>query len=353
VDETRENHIVSAWEARMNEAAVAHGGDLDAARRRFPDAPEPWIDLSTGINPIAYPLPPLAPEVWARLPQKSDLRSLELAATRAYRIAPGAELVAAPGTQALIQWLPRLFPAKRVGILQTTYEEHAATWRASGATVERVGDVSALADFDVGVLVNPNNPDGRLIAPADLQPLARLFAAKEGLLVVDEAFMDGAADRSLAPHLPERGAVILRSFGKIFGLAGLRLGFALTGPEFARTLRQALGPWPVSGSAIRIGSQALRDEDWLTRATERLSGDAARLDDLLGCAGFNISGGTPLFRLAGRPDAAGWFERLGRAGILVRRFEERPDQLRFGLPGSDAAWQRLSTVLVPAETKRT
>jgi cobalamin biosynthetic protein CobC len=328
-----------------DERAPAHGGDLDGARRRFPDAPQPWVDLSTGINPIGYPVPPLEPELWAQLPQQSDLRSLEAVAACAYRIAPGAEIVAAPGTQTLIQWLPRLLSAKRVGILATSYHEHAATWRASGAAVETVSELSALADFDVSILVNPNNPDGRLIAPADLQPLAQHFAGKGGLLIIDEAFMDVAPDQSFAPHLPGRGGVMLRSLGKIFGLAGLRLGFAITGPEFARTLRQALGPWPVSGPAIGVGTLALQDSHWLMRAIERLARDAARLEEMLGGAGFTVGGGTLLFRLAADPNAAGWFDRLGRAGILVRRFDERPEQLRFGLPGSDAAWERLATVL--------
>jgi cobalamin biosynthetic protein CobC len=343
-----QDNIVSAWEERMNERAVAHGGDLDRARRRFPDAPEPWIDLSTGINPSAYPLPPLAPDVWIRLPQSGDVAGLEMVAAGAYGAAPGGQIVAAPGTQALIQWLPRLFAAKRVGILQTTYEEHAAAWRGTGAVVENVKEPSALAEFDVAILVNPNNPDGRLIAPADLTSLAQHFAASGGLLVIDEAFMDVAPGQSFAPHLPGRGTVILRSFGKIFGLAGLRLGFAITGPDFTETLRGALGPWPVSGPAIRVGTLALQDRHWLTRATERLARDAARLDEMLDGSGFTVCGGTILFRLVAHPDAARWFERLGRAGILVRRFDERPDQLRFGLPGSDEAWQRLSAVLVRA-----
>jgi cobalamin biosynthesis protein CobC len=337
----------------MNETAVAHGGDLEAARRRFPDAPEPWIDLSTGINPVAYPLPPLTPDVWARLPQTDELRRLEAVAARIYRAAPGAEVIAAPGTQALIEWLPRLFQARRVAILDTTYREHQATWRTCGAVVENVRRLTALTDADVGILVNPNNPDGRLIAPADLAPIAQHFAANGGLLVIDEAFMDMAPDQSFAPHLPERGSIVLRSFGKIFGLAGLRLGFALAGPEFAPRLREALGPWPVSGPAIRIGCQALADEPWLTRATERLSRSVVRLDDLLASAGFRIRGGTRLFRLAAHPQARGWFGRLGRAGILVRVFDERPDELRFGLPGSDEAWTRLSAVLADGGTKRT
>ena len=332
----------------MNEQAIAHGGDLDWARRRFPDAPEPWIDLSTGINPVAYPLPPLASELWTRLPQASDLRELESVAARAYRVAPGAEVVAAPGTQALIQWLPRLFPAKRVGILETTYREHDATWRGSGAAVATVREIGALAKFDVGVVVNPNNPDGRLIAPANIDAVAHHFAGKRGLLILDEAFMDACPDQSYASHLSGRGAIILRSFGKIFGLPGLRLGFAIAAPELAGTLRQALGPWPVSGPAIRIGALALTDADWLARGVARLARDVARLDTLLIHAGFEVIGGTSLLRLARHTDPVGRFGRLGRAGVLVRRFDERPDQLRFGLPGSEPAWNRLEQALLLA-----
>jgi cobalamin biosynthetic protein CobC len=329
----------------MDERAPGHGGDLDGARRCFPDASQPWIDLSTGINPIAYPLPPLDPEVWARLPQQSDLRRLEAVAATAYAAASGAEIVAAPGTQALIQWLPRLLSAKRVGILETSYYEHAATWRASGAAVETVSELSALAEFNVGILVNPNNPDGRLIAPADLHPLAEHFAGKGGLLIIDEAFMDVVPGQSFVPLMAEDGTVVLRSFGKIFGLAGARLGFAITGREFARKLRHALGPWPVSSPTIRVGIQALTDRKWLSDASRRLSRDATRLGGLLNRAGLDVLGGTSLFRLACHAEAGGWFDRLSRAGILVRRFEERPEQLRFGLPGSDAAWERLVTVL--------
>jgi cobalamin biosynthesis protein CobC len=331
----------------MSERAIVHGGDLDWARRHFPDAPEPWVGLSTGINPIAYPLPPLEPELWSRLPQVSDLRELERAAARAYRAAPGAEIVAAPGTQALIQWLPRLFPAKRVAIRETSYREHEANWRAAGAAVENVDKLDGLAGSGAAVLVNPNNPDGRLVSPADLKPLADRFAAAAGgLLVIDEAFMDATPDQSFASHLPRRGVVILRSFGKIYGLAGVRLGFAIAGTEVAHMLRRALGPWPVSGPGIRIGSLALQDQHWLTRTRERLLRDAARLDALLAQAGFDVIGGTPLFRLARHADAPAWYARLGRAGILVRRFDERLNDLRFGLPGDDGAWNRLEEALL-------
>jgi cobalamin biosynthetic protein CobC len=332
----------------MDERVIAHGGDLDEARRRFPDAPEPWIDLSTGINPIAYPLPPLDPGLWSRLPSPSDLRQLEQIAGRAYHAGPETQVIAAPGTQSLIQVLPRLVGAERVGILETTYQEHAAIWLASGARVATVTDASALRAFEVGIVVNPNNPDGRLIAPADLISLAQHFSSKGGLLVLDEAFMDVMPDESFASLLPEQGVVVLRSFGKMFGLAGLRLGFALTGKQFAGNLRAVLGPWPVSGPGIEIGCQALVDHAWQLAATQRLTRDAARLDAVLQQSGFDLVGGTPLFRLARSESAQRWFERLGESGIHVRRFEKRQDQLRFGLPGSDMAWERLANVLANA-----
>ena len=175
-----------------------HGGDLGAARAAFPDAPAPWIDLSTGINPVPYPLPSLDPAAWTGLPDAGAARALEAAAARAYG-AEAAGTVAAPGTEALIQWLPRLFPARRVGVLGFTYGDHARAWQATGATVETVDTLAALAGFDAAVVVNPNNPDGRLVAPADLAALARHV----GLLVVDEAFADVVAP-CLEPSRPRR-----------------------------------------------------------------------------------------------------------------------------------------------------
>ena len=187
------------------------------------------------------------------------------------------------------------------------------------------------------VLCNPNNPDGRLIAAANL-----LTRVGRGLLVVDEAFADFAPADSLAPHLPLPGVVVLRSFGKAYGLAGVRLGFALAEPGLAAMIRNALGPWAVSGPALHIGTQALQDRDWLRDAGARLHRDVARLDALLAHAGLSVLGGTALFRLADGDPA--WAARLGRAGILVRRFADAPGRLRFGIP-APADWDRLAAAL--------
>jgi cobalamin biosynthetic protein CobC len=332
--------------ADVADATWYHGGNLNAARRLFPNAPEPWIDLSTGINPVPWPVADIPHSAWTRLPEPSDLATLEAAARAAYGAGPAAEIVPAPGTQAIIQWLPHLFPARRVGILGLTYGEHAQSWRAGGADIIAAHSLADFDGCDAGVIVNPNNPDGRLIPPVELAALAERFAKRGGLLVVDEAFMDVIRPAaSLVPTLPDR-AIILRSFGKTFGLAGLRLGFAVASPEIGESLRRALGPWAVSGPAIEIGRAALSDKAWLDATTRRLTEEVTRLDTLLIRAGFSVAGGTPLFRLAERPDAGAWFDRLGRAGILTRPFPVRPSALRFGIPCTLSGWERLEVALL-------
>ena len=329
---------------RRSAPREAHGGDLSIARKNFPAAPQPWLDLSTGVSPYAYPFRAPPPESWTRLPEAAALAALELAAAGAYRVGPQARVVAAPGTQAIINWLPHLYPAQRVGVLGFSYFEHARSWAASGAAVSIVDDMGELDDKDVAVIVNPNNPDGRIVAPDRLRALALSFQRRGGLLIVDEAFADFLdADLSLAAE--PSGALILRSFGKAYGLPGLRLGFAIAPPDLAARLRGALGAWPVSGAAIDIGVAALSDSAWLAATRETLAADAVALDEILKAAGLTPLGGAPLFRLAGDADAPRRFRALAEAGIWVRRFEARPAQLRFSIPNSEADRARLRAAL--------
>jgi cobalamin biosynthesis protein CobC len=323
---------------------IEHGGGLDAARRRFPDAPEPWIDLSTGVSPFPYPLPPIAPQAWSRLPDADALIALEAAAARAYGAPRGLAVVAGAGTQAFIQSLPRAFPGRRVAILGFTYAEHRAAWSAAGAHTEMVASFEELAAADIAIAVNPNNPDGRLVSPGQLIQLADRLAEHGGVLIVDEAFMDIAPEASMAP-MAGGAVIVLRSFGKIYGLPGVRLGFAICEPLMAARLRAELGPWSVSGPALAIGTPALSDSAWLERSRAALKKSARRLDELLQAAGFEILGEAALFTLAARSDAEVWFERLAKRGILTRRFEERPSWLRFGLPAEEEHWTRLREAL--------
>ncbi len=311
---------------------IAHGGDLGEVRRRYPDALLPWIDLSTGINPVPYPIPDLPAEAWTHLPSHGELQGLIDAAARRYNVDPHM-VVAAPGTQALIQLLPRLFPVSRVAIVGPTYEEHEVSWRRQGHDVRVVDTLPT--DSEVTVVVNPNNPTGRLASISDLQ-------AVKGLLVVDEAFIDfHPREASFAG----RNAIVLRSFGKAYGLAGVRLGIAIAEREFANQFRDELGPWAVAGSAIEIGRRALADDLWLARTAARLEVDGKRLDDLLTRAGCTLLGGTALFRLVRHANAPALVDALGRHGIHVRSFPREPSWLRFGLPADDSEFSRLATAL--------
>ncbi len=316
----------------------------------FPHAPAPFLDLSTGINPHSYPLRPVSQAACARLPEPEDEAALRQLAAARFGASDQDGVVLAPGSQMLISLLPIALPCRRAVVLSPTYGEHAAAWAASGAAVTEVADARALfAEAAPGtalVLCNPNNPDGSRLTLAALAALAARCAAEGCVLVVDEAFADLEPDvPDAAALLPSPGLVVLRSFGKCHGLAGLRLGFMLSDPGSAARMRSLLGPWAVGGPAIEAGLQALADTGWRAGAAARLAGEAARLDRLLRRAGLVVVGGTRLFRLAEGRDAGLLFARLGEAGILVRRFEARPAWLRFGLPPDEAAWMRLEAAL--------
>ena len=323
-------------------AVTEHGGRLAAARLLFPGAPEPFLDLSTGINPRPYHLPRFPADAFTRLPEPEALWELQTIAAAAYGAASPEMVAAAPGTQILISLLPHLLPWRDVAVLGPTYAEHALAWQAAGARVTVAESLEALAGHEVAVLCNPNNPDGRRHGRDALAGLA----GRVRLLVVDESFADfEGPERNAAPLLPRPDLLVLRSFGKSYGLAGLRLGFALAEPALAARLRAALGPWAVSGPALAVGIPALRDRNWLMEAARRCAVDALRLDMLLAQAGFRILGGTSLFRLASHEAAPEWFARLGQAGILVRQFRDPAAWLRFGLPGDEAGWARLEAAL--------
>lgn len=334
---------------RSEAAPIIHGGDLGTARRLFPDAPEPFVDLSTGINPSPYPIPRLPPEVFARLPQTAALNRLCAQAIRVYGVPAKADVVAGPGTQIILPMIASLVPPGRAGILGPTYGEYARAAELAGHTVVEVGSPEQLGNVDLAFVANPNNPDGQITAREMLVAVADRLRARNGLLVVDEAFMDVAPpNSSVAAEVTNGGIIVLRSFGKFFGLPGLRVGFAIADAEIAERLKKQLGPWALAGPAIFIAEAALADDAWQTATGLRLAAAAERLDELLSRSGLQILGGTSLFRLVSTQAGNRIFHRLGRKGIVVRHFPERPTCLRFGLPASETEWCRLRDELARA-----
>ena len=325
---------------------LPHGGDLSAAQRLFPDAPKPFIDLSTGINPNPYPLPVLPAELFARLPDAVATACLAAAAATSYGAPSAAHVVPAPGTQILLPLVAGLVRPGRAAILSPTYNEHARAARLAGHSVIAAREFATLGDADLAIVTNPNNPDGRLIDREALLALAAKLRARGGILVVDEAFTDvGPPGFSLAGDVGRGNLIVLRSFGKFFGLAGIRLGFALLDQPSAVRLAAMLGPWAVSSPALAIGAAALADTAWIEATQRRLLQASGRLDAILIGAGLGIPGGTALFRLVRTPAAPALFHHLGRAGILVRNFPDNATWLRFGLPAHEEDWLRLQIAM--------
>ncbi|SLN29953.1 Threonine-phosphate decarboxylase [Pseudoruegeria aquimaris] len=315
-----------------------HGGGLDAAIARHGGARADWLDLSTGINPLPYPIPPLAEDAFTALPDSGAFARLEAAARSFWSVPDGLDILPAPGASALIARLPRLLAPGRVHIPSPTYNEHAAAFTAEGWRVLKGAEAP---DCEARVLVHPNNPDGRFWRATELQ------AGAPGLTVIDESFCDVAPGRShlslLSGPLAGR-AIILKSFGKFWGLAGLRLGFAIGAPALIAPLREALGPWQVSGPALDIGTAALKDEAWTKATRARLERDSARLDALLASKGTRRIGGTPLFRLYDVGDAAAWQHKLAEGRVLGRIFPYSRSWLRLGLP-APGRWAQLEAAL--------
>jgi cobalamin biosynthetic protein CobC len=316
-----------------------HGGDLDAAIARFGGAGGDWIDLSTGINRVPYPAPEPPAAALRALPTRAQADALIAAARIAY--GTRAPILPLAGAQAAIQLVPRLRPAGRARVLGPTYAEHARQLQAQGWRVAEVTRAEDLAGADLAVVVNPNNPDGRQHAPEALAALA----GRVGLLVVDESFADTLPGLSLAPRAPVANLLILRSFGKFYGLAGLRLGFAIGPQGLIDRLAAAAGPWAVAGPALAAGTVALADAGWAEATRARLGREAARLDALAAGAGWQHEGGTALFRLYRVADAAAAQAALAQARIWSRIFDGRPGLIRLGLPGPEAEWDRLAAAL--------
>lgn len=316
-----------------------HGGNLDLAQQRFGGRAEDWIDLSTGINRLPYPVGDIAAHHWQALPSRSEIEALHQAARQAY--GTKAAIVAMGGAQAVIQLLPQLTPPGKASILAPTYNEYAPVLSAAGWRVEEVRELDALAGANLAIVVNPNNPDGRRCLPADLLALL----PRVGRLVIDESFADPVPELSLAPEADRSGLLILRSFGKFYGLAGLRLGFAIGNADDVGKLAAMSGPWPVSGAAISIGCRALCDDVWAKATSARLVRDCARLDKMAQGQGWRLVGGAPLFRLYETPDALAAQDKLAGGHIWSRVFADHPTWLRLGLPGPEAEWERLAVGL--------
>lgn len=310
-----------------------HGGRLGAAWEAFGGTD--WIDLSTGIAPWAWPVGELDLAL-DRLPEPEELAALEAAAGSAFGLPEERAAVAVPGTDLALRLLAHLIGARSPAVVRPGYAGHAAAW-PDAVAIRAEWIEAAAGQHDLIVLASPANPDGRVLDPA----MAERIVGR-AMLLVDEAYADPGPGFSA---MPWDGLVTLRSFGKFYGLPGLRLGFVIAPRPLAGRLRAMLGDWPVSMPAIAIGTAAYRDGAWREAQAGRIARQSAALDDLLAKAGLAVVGGTPLFRFAACDDAERLFRHLAERAILTRPFAGRPDRLRIGLPRDGEGLARLAAAL--------
>lgn len=323
--------------------AVVHGGNLHEAAERYGIPYAQWLDLSTGINPHGYPVPPVPADAWRRLPDDGD--GFATCAARYYGAPNAAHVLPVAGSQAAIRALPALLPRARVGIAPLTYSEYAPAFERAGHEVVPL-DVSwdTLPDaLTHVVVVNPNNPTAEHLSAGKLLHWHAQLTARGGTLLIDEAFADTMPSASLAASTLHDGLIVLRSPGKFFGLAGVRAGFVLGAPSLLDALRLTLGAWTVSGPARHAVKAAFEDVAWQQQMHMLLEAESAHLISLLQAHGF-ATHSTPLFAWTDDARAAALHEALAQRGVWTRLFTAT-GSVRFGLPASDTEWTRFEESL--------
>jgi cobalamin biosynthetic protein CobC len=336
---------------------MKHGGDLKQATKEWGIPAHFWLDMSTGINPHMYPLSAIPAASWQNLPY--DQGRLLTAARQYYQC---RDILAVNGTQQAIELLPQLFCQQTVAVPRFGYQEHALSWSSQGHELVPYDDWDGLLKLveqkwvDTVVLINPNNPTGHLYSQERVVELAQNLASMGAWLVLDEAFMDLSPEQSLAPMaLPN--VIVLRSMGKFFGLAGIRVGFVIAPSYWLEGLRKKMGLWQLAGPSSWLAADALSDHQWQAKNKARIEFESYHLALKLGevfpgrdivCRGLFTS------LLLPKAEAEHAFEVLALRGVLVRMYlplndtDSAQDQavLRFGLiPEAEDAEARFDEAL--------
>lgn len=363
---------------------LLHGGNLIRASREYDIPVDSWLDLSTAISPYCYCVGGIdsisnksdretslvIPEdVWRRLPDEND-QLLEVAA--GYYGCKPQHILAVPGSQFAIQLLPGLMTRSMVALPAWGYEEHKYWWLKAGhepVIYQSLLELEWLVKsqkVDNAVVINPNNPSTEVMEASRLEKIRSMLANHEtilksthfsgrGLLIVDEAFADSMPALGFGPLVHQPGLVVLRSMGKFFGLAGMRLGFVLAGSEIISALSKQVPLWAVSHPARWLGNQALRDKKWQTEQRKRLAQVSTSWKGWLQDQFSNLTfRGSHLFVSGfGVPeDCRQIYHGLARKGLLIRLIEGNSEVsvLRFGLPRTDQI-KEVQKIIIESQEK--
>ena len=329
--------------------ATLHGGQLARVAKEYQIPEEEWVDLSTGIAPFSYPIPEIPMIIWQALPTISpSLIEVACAYYKAQYCWPLS------GSQALIEKLPLLWQMKQqrnnslfekhVYLPKIGYKEHQQAWKKAGYELHFYQQSLPLEikENSVVVVINPNNPLTDIFNIEALTTLNERCKQRRSLVVLDEAFADvSPANMSYIPYILENENIItLRSFGKFFGLAGIRIGFACASKYWIDLIKECTGPWAVNGPALYISEQALKDKIWQEKQKERLEKQSRKQHELISNAWpeYRIEYNA-LFITLFTEEAPTIYKQLCQQGIYVRLCDEN-NALRFGI-GTDDQIKRL------------
>jgi histidinol-phosphate aminotransferase len=265
-------------------------------------------------------------------------------------------VIPAHGAQALIASIASVFVGDGTPVVvpRLTYGLYATSSAAAGGVVTRVDPDGLDLDLDeiaaaaratrarLVWLADPNNPTGTLIAPERWERFLGELP-DDTIVVADEAYID-FADPARRTHrerdvLQGRPVIVVRSFSKIHGIAGLRLGYAIADPEVARLLDVIQEPFNVNRVALAAGSATLALPGFVAERRAEVAAARSVLEQELAAAGIRAFGSQGNFTLVelGRPDDREVCERVLARGVLIRAGSS------FGLPG----YARITTAPVP------
>ena len=329
-----------------NKTSLVHGGQLLTVAQQYNRPLEQWLDLSTGIAPFSYPINDIPAKYWQDLPQVND--ELIAAAKCYYQT---EHCLPCHGSQAVIERLPKFWlekypQAQTVYLPKVGYKEHQKAWLQAGfsATFYQDDLPKEIENNSVIVVINPNNPSGKLFNKEELLQCYQRVQLANGLMIVDEAFMDVVEpNQSLTPHIEDDHLIILRSFGKFFGLAGLRIGFVCASERWLKVMSASFGPWHVNGPAQYVALQALQDNHWQAQQRHKLQQQMIKLRQLLQKQLSADLVGCLLFVTAYVNNAEQVYSKLCQQGVYVRLTDEK-HSLRFGI-ATDAQLVKLEKVI--------
>ncbi|MFC2066920.1 pyridoxal phosphate-dependent aminotransferase [Chloroflexota bacterium] len=326
-----------------NLKACPHGGINHAELRAKGFAPETVLDFSVCTNPFMPPpgIRKLLDTTAIEKYPDSETTELRQRLSEMLGVAPD-NILAGSGTTELIRLVDLTYFGKgdRILILEPTYGEYEVACRVVGAEPIKqwmkmegdfTPDIAETTDLikkyrPRGIFIcNPNNPTGKYLSRQEIEMV--LDTIRDGIFIMDEAYTAFVEKSWSSIDLTHRGnVVILRSMTKDYGLAGLRLGYAVASSEIINSLRRVCPPWNVNVVAQKIGASVLEDTDYLEQSKRKIRKLKQFLLDELSRLGFQTIPSDANFFLMKVGNAGAFRSALLEKGILVR------DCASFGLP---------------------